>query len=279
MIFSVLVLQKCLTSSKYGTVKGLKVDRETGKTIAKAVFGLFPKEEKEFNEETAICITKSGKDGIFTFEKVPLGEWIIRELNPAERYLANEAQYPVTIREQEEVVEIRVVNDRIPEIKTTATIQGKKEAVATKTIVLKDKVSYQHLIPGKEYILKGILMDKNTGKPFLIAGKKVQSETAFKPKHAEGKVTVTFTFDGTKITKDTDIVVFETLYCEGVELTAHADIKDQGQTVTIKLPVPEIPQTGDRSMMGFFIGIGAAALGGLISLVIVKKKKDEDEAE
>lgn len=261
---------------KYGTVKGLKVDRETGKTIAKAVFGLFPKEEKEFNEETAICITKSGKDGIFTFEKVPLGEWIIRELNPAEGYLANEAQYSVTIREQEEVVEIRVVNDHIPEIKTTATIQGKKEAVATKTIVLKDKVSYQHLIPGKEYILKGILMDKNTGKPFLIAGKKVQSETAFKPKHGEGKVTVTFTFDASKITKETELVVFETLYCDEIELISHADIKDKGQTVTIKPPVPQIPQTGDCSMKGFFIGIGAIALGGLISLIIIKKKKDED---
>ena len=170
-------------------------------------------------------------------------------------------------------------NDRIPKIGTTATIQGKKEAVATKIIVLKDKVSYKHLIPGKKYVLKGILMDKKTGKPFLINGKKVQSETAFKPKRAGGKVTVVFTFDGTKIAKETDIVVFETLYCDGVELTAHADIKDQGQTVTIKLPVPEIPQTGDCSMMGFFIGIGAVALGGLISLVIVKKKKDEDEAE
>ncbi|MCI9126161.1 MAG: VaFE repeat-containing surface-anchored protein [Eubacterium sp.] len=264
---------------KYGMVKGLKVDRETGKTIAKAVFGLFPKEAKEFNEKTAILTAESDKKGVFTFEKVPLGEWVIRELKPAKGYLANEEQYSVTIGENEEVVEIKVFNDRIPKIGTTATIQGKKEAVAAKTIVLKDKVSYKHLIPGKEYVLKGILMDKKTGKPFLIDGKKVQSETAFKPKRAGGKVTVTFTFNGTKITKDTDIVVFETLYCEGVELTVHADIKDQGQTVTIKLPVPEIPQTGDCSMMGFFIGIGAAALGGLISLVIVKKKKDEDEAE
>lgn len=119
-------------------------------------------------------------------------------------------------------------------------------------------------------------MDKNTGKPFLIAGKKVQSETAFKPKHAEGKVTVTFTFDASKITKETELVVFETLYCDEIELISHADIKDKGQTVTIKPPVPQIPQTGDCSMKGFFIGIGAIALGGLISLIIIKKKKDED---
>lgn len=264
---------------KYGMVKGLKVDRETGKTIAKAVFGLFSKEAKEFNEKTAILTAESDKKGVFTFEKVPLGEWVIHELKPAEGYLTNEEQYPVTITEKEEIVEIKVFNDRIPKIKTTATIQGKKKAVATKTIVLEDKVSYKHLIPGKEYVLKGILMDKKTGKPFLINGKKVQSETAFKPKHAKGNVTVTFTFDGKNITKDIDIVVFETLYCDGIELTAHADIKDQGQTVTVKRPIPEIPQTGDHSMRGFFIGIGAVALGGLISLVVIKKKRDEDETE
>lgn len=264
---------------KYGMVKGLKVNRETGKTIAKAVFGLFLKEAKEFNEKTAILTAESDKKGVFTFEKVPLGEWVIHELKPAEGYLTNEEQYPVTITEKEEVVEIKVFNDRIPKIKTTATIQGKKKAVATKTIALKDKVSYKHLIQGKEYVLKGILMDKKTGKPLLINGKKVQSETAFKPKHAKGNVTVTFTFEGTNITKDTDIVVFETLYCDGIELTAHADIKDQGQTVTVKRPIPEIPQTGDHSMRGFFIGIGAVALGGLISLVVIKKKRDEDETE
>ena len=45
-----------------------------------------------------------------------------------------------------------------------------------------------------------------------------------------------------------------------------------------KQPTPETPQTGDSSNMGFFIGIGAIALGGLIAFLIVKfKKRDEDD--
>ena len=70
--------------------------------------------------------------------------------------------------------------------------------------------------------------------------------------------------------------MFETLYRDGVELVAHADIKDKGQTVTIVPPAPVIPQTGDSSMTGLWLGLGAIALGGLISLFFIRKKKDED---
>lgn len=45
-----------------------------------------------------------------------------------------------------------------------------------------------------------------------------------------------------------------------------------------KIPVPEVPQTGDESNLGFWIGLGAIALGGLVSCGIMyfKKKKDDD---
>ena len=43
-------------------------------------------------------------------------------------------------------------------------------------------------------------------------------------------------------------------------------------------PEPEKPQTGDNSNIGFWIGLGAVALGGLVSVVIIKiKKKDGDD--
>ena len=91
--------------------------------------------------------------------------------------------------------------------------------------------------------------------------------------------TVRFTFDGSKITKQTDLVVFETLYRDGTELVAHADIEDGGQTVTLVPPKPDIPQTGDNSNLGFWIGLGSVALGGVIACIIMycKRKKDEDD--
>lgn len=263
----------------YGTIKGLKIDRETGENIAGALFGMFKAEEKELSEKTAILTAESNEEGIFTFENVPYGEYIIRELKPAEGYLPNEENYTVTISENKEIIEITIENDKIPELGTTATIDGKKEFTVNGDITIDDVVSYKHLTAGKEYTIKGVLMDKSTGKQFLVDGKEVCSEVTFTPETADGEVTVSFTFDGSVITKETEIVAFETLYREGTEIAVHADIEDENQTVTIHpQPEPEKPQTGDNSNIGFWIGLGAVALGGLVSVVIIKiKKKDEDD--
>lgn len=263
----------------YGTIKGLKIDRETEETISGALFGLFSINETKFTEETAILTSESNEEGILTFENVPYGEYIVRELKPATGYLPNGESYPVTISENKEVVEINVLNDKIPELKTTAAIDGKKEFTVNGDVTIDDVVSYKHLVPGKEYTVKGILMDKATGKPFLVDGKEITSEVTFTAEKANSEVTVSFTFDGSIITKDTDAVVFESLYYDGVEIAVHADIDDTDQTVTIHpQPEPEKPQTGDNSNLGFYIGLGSVAVGGLIAFLIIKfKKKDEDD--
>lgn len=263
----------------YGTIQGLKIDRETGENITGALFGLFSITETEFTEETAIQTSESNEEGIFTFENVPYGEYIIRELKPAEGYLPNEENYTVTISENKEIIEITIENDKIPELGTTATIDGKKEFTANGDITIDDVVSYKNLTVGKEYTVSGVLMDKSTGKAFLVDGKEVCSEVTFTPETADGEVTVSFTFDGSVITKDTEIVVFETLYRDETEIAVHADIEDKDQTVTIHpQPEPEKPQTGDNSNLGFWIGLGSVAVGGLIAFLIIKfKKKDEDD--
>ena len=268
-----------INSIIYGTIKGLKIDRETGEKITGALFGLFSNNETEFTEETAIMTAESNEDGIFTFEDVPYGEYIIRELKPATGYLPNGESYPVIILENNEVVEITVLNEKIPELKTTATIDGKKEFTANGDVTIDDVVSYKHLVHGKEYTVKGILMDKATGKPFLVDDKEITSEVTFTAEKANSEVTVSFTFDGSAITKNTEVVVFETLYREGTEIAVHADIDDKDQTVTIHpQPEPEKPQTGDNSNLGFFIGLGSVALGGLVAFLIIKfRKKDEDD--
>lgn len=263
----------------YGTIQGLKIDRETGENITGALFGLFSITETKFTEETAILTSKSNEEGIFTFENVPYGEYIVSELKPAEGYLPNEENYTVTISENKEIIEITVENDKIPELGTTATIDDKKKFTANGDITIDDVVSYKHLTAGKEYTIKGILMDKSTDKQFLVDGKEVCSEVTFTPETADGEVTVSFTFDGSVITKETEIVVFETLYREGTEIAVHADIEDENQTVTIHpQPEPEKPQTGDDSNIGFYIGLASVAVGGLIAFLIIKfKKKDEDD--
>lgn len=73
-----------------GSIKGLKIDNETKENIEGALFGLFGINETEFTEETAILTAESNEKGIFTFENLPYGEYIVRELKPAEGYLPNE---------------------------------------------------------------------------------------------------------------------------------------------------------------------------------------------
>ena len=263
----------------YGAIKGLKIDNETKENIEGALFGLFNINETEFTEKTAILTAESNEEGIFTFENVPYGEYIIRELKPAEGYLPNEENYTVTISENKEIIEITIENDKIPELGTTATIDGKKEFTVNGDITIDDVVSYKHLTAGKEYTIKGVLMDKSTGKAFLVDGKEIRSEVTFTPETADGEVTVSLTFDGSVITKETEIVAFETLYHEGTEIAVHADIEDENQTVTIHpQPEPEKPQTGDNSNLGFYIGLASVAVGCLIAFLIIKfKKKDEDD--
>ena len=225
---------------KRGTVYGKKVDPDGGK-ISGAVFGLFADDETEFSEETAVQLATSDEHGQFAFEDVLFGSWLIKELEPAEGFLANEKIYPVTIFENAQRLEIIAVNYRIPEIHTTATVGGEKAVGASGVITLTDTVSYKHLIPGKEYTLTGKLMDKATGKAFLLDGEEITSEVTFTPEKSSGEVKVEFTFDAAGISEKTDVVVFEAVYHEKVLLAVHADIEDVGQTVTI-IP-PEIHTT------------------------------------
>lgn len=263
----------------YGSVKGLKIDRETQKVIKGATFGLFKSDTTEFTKENAILTAITDESGIFAFNNVPFGEYLIKELKPADGYLDNEDVFTVTIKDNEQVVELTAINDKVPELKTTATVNGKKEVIAKGEITIKDTVEYKHLVPNTEYVIKGTLMDKATGKPFMVKGKEITSTVKFVPDKANGKVEVTFTFDGSAIKKDTKLVVFETLYCNGVELTAHADINDDGQTVTIKPYIPHNPKTGDERNIGTWIGLGGVGLGAAVAVLVLKlkMKKDEDK--
>ena len=126
----------------------------------------------------------------------------------------------------------QTVKIKNPEIGTKATADGKKEITADK-ITITDVVSYKDLTPGKEYKLTGVLMNKATNDKLLIDGKEITAEATFTPKATTGEVEMTFTFDARELTVETEVVAFETLYRDGIEIAVHADIEDEGQTVKI----------------------------------------------
>lgn len=102
-----------------GTIIGKKLD-EDGFTICGALFGLFRENETEFTEETALATCQSNEIGIFTFENVPFGRWIVREIKAAPAFVLNENSYAVTVGTDEEVIEITIENEFITgSVKTT----------------------------------------------------------------------------------------------------------------------------------------------------------------
>lgn len=273
--------QKIENNLIYGTIKGLKIDRETEKTIEGTLFGLFKSDTTEYTKDNAILTAESDENGIFIFDNIPFGNYVIKELKPAENYLPSDDIHHITVSENEQLIEITAVNDRIPELKTTATIDGEKEVTAKGEITIDDVVEYKHLVLGKEYKIVGTLIDKATDKPFEIDGKLITSEVIFTPEKSNGKVTVSFTFDASAIKETTELVVFETVYRDNVEIAVHADIDDEGQTVKINVPAPEkpsTPKTVDERNYDFWIGLGCIAVGGIVAGVIlkIKSKKDED---
>lgn len=170
---------------------------------------------------------------------------------------------------------------KIPEIETSATINGEKEITTTEIITVVDTVTYRNLTAGKEYVIKGILMDKKTGQPFLIDGKEIQVEAAFTPEEPNGQIEIPFNFNGTSITEDTDIVVFETLYRDGVEIAVHTDLEDEEQTVTVhlQLEVPDTPDTGDSNLTKAVI-IGTVISGAALLFFLyfhLKRKRCEEK--
>ena len=132
----------------------------------------------------------------------------------------------------DEAQTVEITEPEKPTLGTTATVDGQHTAEPTGEITIVDVVEYTGLIPGQTYTVSGVLMDKATGEPLLLDGAIVTAEVEFTPESADGTVELTYTLDAS-LFAGTSIVVFETLYQDGVEIAAHADINDEAQTVTI----------------------------------------------
>lgn len=209
-----------LVPGKEYKVTGVLMDKETGEKLLV--------DSKEITAETVfVPETKNGSvDVTFIFDATGLhGKEIVvfEDLYRANVLLATHAD----INDEGQTVKIKN-----PEIGTKATADGKKEITADK-ITITDVVSYKDLTPGKEYKLTGVLMNKATNDKLLIDGKEITAEATFTPKATTGEVEMTFTFDARELTAETEVVVFETLYRNGIEIAVHADIEDEGQTVKI----------------------------------------------
>lgn len=156
--------------------------------------------------------------------------------------------------------EAQTVN--LPTILTTASTNG--------TDTVSDKVEYTNLIPGETYVMRGVLMDKATGRELLLDGNPVTAEMNFVPEKKDGSIKIDFPVSVREL-EGKSAVVFETcsmvMAPEGdaeapaeVEVISHKDINNKAQTVTF-----DVPQTGQRlpwsvpALAGLFAAAAAFA--------------------
>lgn len=96
----------------YGSVSGKKIT-ENGEELGGAVIGLFKADETEFIKENALMTATSEKDGSFSFEKVPYGNWLVREIKQPEGFVLDKTSYEVKISEVGQVIEVEIVNEYV----------------------------------------------------------------------------------------------------------------------------------------------------------------------
>lgn len=108
---------------------------------------------------------------------------------------------------------------------------GTHYAVGDDSVTIIDTVAYTGLKKGKEYIMKGILMDRETGEAVVDPeGNKITALQKFRPKTAEGSVEVEFQFDG-RFLAGKSITVFEECYQEKELIAVHKDLEDSKQMI------------------------------------------------
>ena len=215
-----------LIVGKEYTVSGRFMDKETGKELDPAVTATETFVAKESNGSIDIKFSldasKLAGKQVVAFEKVSQDGKLVASHED--------------INDENQTVRVKSPN---PSIGTTLTDeQGTKEVEPTK-VTLVDKVSYENLTVGKEYTVSGRLMDKETGKELDPV---VTGSTKFTPTESKGTVDVKFEFD-TSALAGKKVVAFEKVMDGEKEVAVHEDINDEGQTVTVKTPNPEIGTT------------------------------------
>jgi len=161
-----------------------------------------------------------------------------------------------------------------------------QEGVAKAKQKITDQVSYENLVPGEVYVLKGVLMSKEEGKELTDKnGKSITSSITFTPEKENGTVDMTFELDASEL-DGKSVVVFEKIYDKAENLIAREEnISNQEQTVIYKrlkepkgddskkssgeTKISKTPKTGDVDVRKLcavsVISLGILMIAGIIT--------------
>ena len=244
---------------KRGTVTTTKVDEEYPENkLSGAVFEIYADADGDgkFNADVDILIdtmTESETDkGNYSLGDLPTGGYFMYEKTAPKGFVKDDDYHYFEIKEDGEVANVE----------NKAGVGFINKPITGELEITKKDVATGKLLPNAGFRIK----DENGN---IVAEGYTDKNGVAKFKLRYGKYTYE-EFDAPDgYILDSKPYSFE--------------IKEDGQIVKAEMtnekqPTPDTPQTGDESNMGFFIGLGAIAVGGLIAFLFVKfKKRDEDD--
>ena len=241
---------------KRGKISGKKVD-ENEKSLENALFGLFAVDTAEFTADNAYMTAVSDENGHFEFDKIPYGEYIVREIEAPTGYILSDESYPVTISEDGEVIEIKAVNKSTKvRISKQDITTGEELPGATLQIIDEDgNVATEWVSTDEAHFIEGK----------LIAGKEYTLRETIAPDGYEiaNEIKFTVNADGTV----TEVVMYD----------EHTPDLETPPTVTIDTPNTGV--SADNSAELYLVATAVIMTFGMLICKKNDKKQRKDDVK
>lgn len=241
---------------KRGKISGKKVD-ENEKSLENALFGLFAVDTAEFTADNAYMTAVSDENGHFEFDKIPYGEYIVREIEAPTGYILSDESYPVTISEDGEVIEIKAVNKSTKvRISKQDITTGEELPGATLQIIDEDgNVATEWVSTDEAHFIEGK----------LIAGKEYTLRETIAPDGYEIASEIKFTVntDGSV----TEVVMYD-------EHTPDLEIPP-----TVTIDTPNTGVSADNSAEFYLVAAAVVVAFGMVICKRNDKEKRKDDVK
>lgn len=216
---------KNLIPNKAYTMTGTLVNKADGQPI----------KDKSGNIITAsVNFTPTAANGTvdvtFTFDSTLIkGETVVAF--ETLKYKGVEIAVHADIDDENQTVQIPDMGTEFSDVNIIENLDTARSAT---DVDLVDTVTYENLVPGKEYTVVGTVMVKETNEPLKDKdGNVITASAKFTPTTADGTVKITFAHVDTTLCEGKTLVAFETLSYQNVILVVHADLEDADQTVHV----------------------------------------------
>ncbi|MBP3898066.1 MAG: VaFE repeat-containing surface-anchored protein [Mogibacterium sp.] len=227
-------------------IKGVMMDKATGEAFTDAEGNPVTAASEPFTatgDEMEVDVEFTVDSSRFTTDTVAVVfETLYRRSKVHDEETPVELQKHAEIGDEEQSIHYGGI------VSTTALDKASKShnILAARNVTIVDTVKFENLSPNSEYEIRGTIFDKTTGNLTDISATK-----KFTPKTADGTVDVEFTFDATELANH-DLVVYETLLINNIEINKHEEPDDEDQTMY----VPEIKTTATDVATGDHIAYG-----------------------